>query len=233
MKITLPQVLRAMPLLAANLVPLAGVTFFGWSVFALLMFFVFETWLLIVMDVVRIMFMRADDILERLDHISRALMFLVMGLGLVALQLWAVVVIAGERDFALLANTGSISRDILRLFEWLDLAVPLAVITIFHLAFTVHDIAAFRRGRRKHMRIGLGFARIFAIVPVFILGLLGPASLAFDAQYWALVIAIAVKAALDIFLEEGLAKEPPAGVPPPSPFDPRGQGSWPTSPPPR
>ena len=27
MKITLPQVLRAMPLLAANLVPLAGVTF--------------------------------------------------------------------------------------------------------------------------------------------------------------------------------------------------------------
>ena len=37
---------------------------------------------------------------------------------------------------------------------------------------------------------------------------------------------------LDIFLEEGLATEPPEWVRPPSPFDPRGQGTWPTPPPP-
>ena len=54
MKITRQKVLRILPAIAINVVPLVGVVEFGWSVAGPFLIFVLETWILIALDALRI-----------------------------------------------------------------------------------------------------------------------------------------------------------------------------------
>lgn len=196
--ITRKQVTRALPVIIANLVPAFGIAAFGWSLLDLLIVYVMETWFLVVMDAVRILFAQRGAWRE---GISDASGLVVMGSLFVMFFLYAMIMMAGGKAFDSLDKTGNIAWDLVRFLDSLRIAVPLALIALVHVVTTLGEWATYRFGRGKDPGIGGSFTRLFVmlgiffgmapVVPIIAAGGVPPA--------WALIPMMAAKLALDIY----------------------------------
>src|SRR5262249_53486324 len=140
MRITRPQVLRALPAIAINIVPLVGVVEFGWPVISLFLLFILETWMLIALDVLRIAMAPAKGLLERIDVLGTAFISFVIGSIFVLIQLVAAILILDKEQFDRMADHNP-ATDFLRYVHSLDLAWPLAILALIHVGFFVRAIA--------------------------------------------------------------------------------------------
>ena len=233
--ITPKQVTRALPVIAANLVPAIGVAAFGWSLLDLLLIYLVETWFIVVMDALRVLFAQRGPWLQ---GIGEAFGVMLMGSIFVTFFLYAVIMMVGGKSFDSLDKTGNIPWDLLRFIGSLQLAMPLAVIALIHLATTVGELVSYRSGS-KDLRVGRSVLRFFvmigiffgmsAVVPITFYGGVPPA--------WALVPMMSIKLALDIWMNDGqieheswVARVERERAEYQASLDPRGRGSWPKPP---
>lgn len=234
--ITRKNLTRALPVILANLVPAIGVAAFGWSLLDLLLIYLAETWFIVVMDALRVLFAQRGRLLQGMGE---AFGVMLMGSIFVAFFVYAVIMMVGGKAFDGLDKTGNIPWDLLRFIGSLQLAVPLAVIALIHLATTVGELVSYRSGRRKDLPFGRPVLRFFVMIGVFF-GMSAVVPITFHGGVppaWALVPMMSIKLALDIWMNDGqieheawVARVERERAEYQASLDPRGRGSWPKPP---
>ena len=225
MRFTRPQVLRALPTIAVNLVPLYGVVELGWPVVTLFLLFILETWLLIAIMSMRVAIDPRGGIMNAFGIFLVPSMF-------VLIQLTAAILVLDPKTFAARSG-GDLFMDFPRYVLSLGLGWPLAVMALVHGALALRDEI-----QRKDVS-ERPFVRIFVMIVLFIFAL-GPTMGMQGNQSWALVALVIIKCAFEIWYQEttrtydawvaGIEKERRDYQ---ASLDPRGRGSWPTPPPDR
>ena len=199
MDLTRSQVLRAAPVVGANLVPLFGVVFLGWKVVAVYILFWIETVIVIFVDAARRM-SGQGPLARRLDALGESFI-LVAVCNLFALgQLMFVIFALGKTEWNAMTLSDNPFRDLAAFIAKFELGYAATLLAAVH-------IAGFVRERRRHPRlmvgeaaptrsflrlIGLNLILIIALAPTFVFG----------TSSWALVVIVVMKAALEILLEE-------------------------------
>jgi hypothetical protein len=236
MKITRSKVLRAAPVFAGNLIALVAVVVLDLSVTALFVLFVLETWIMVLFDGARMACAPSKEIHERLDNVGEGVGFALVGSFFASIHLAAAIIVLAGKEFTRQA-TGNLMLDLVRYLGALGLAVPLCAIAIIQFMQFLREMTAERAGRPVESRAGASLMRLIMLVVIFIFAL-GPATFMGGAQAWPLIMLIVIKCAGDISIDAEIFQKHIAVQrwekekrDYQATLDPRGTGTWPTSPP--
>jgi hypothetical protein len=192
MIVTREHVKLAVPVAAANLVPVAGVIFLGWKVLALFMLFWLETVVIVLIGMVHHIAAPAERGHDWPEKIHEGFGMLLPAFFFGAGQLWLIMGTVGLREMPRMDLTGNMLRDFQIVIVSLGLVAPTAILFVVH---AVQEIRAWRSENRGLEMMLLGIARFFGLS--FLLMAVAAAVIVYDAQGPALFVLVAVKAAFD------------------------------------
>jgi Family of unknown function (DUF6498) len=187
--------LSAWVLAAANLVPLAGVVFWGWDVFALLLLFWMENVIVGAFFILRMLFADLEDAALWIGKLFMVPFFCVHYGMFTAIHGVFVFMLFGRGQYKVdgldtLAPTAHAAEDY-------GLWLPLSVLFgshLFSFAWNYLYRGEFRRAELKRLMVQ-PYGRVVVLHLAIILG--GMAAMALGSPMWALIVLLALKVALD------------------------------------
>ena len=184
-------------LVAANMLPLAGVLFWGWDVFPLLALFWMENVIIGVLNALKMLLADPADAALWAGKLFMVPFFCVHYGIFTAVHGMFVFSLFGAKDYQAADGFNPLGPA-LRAAQTHDLWLPLAVLAASHVFSFLWNYLY--RGEFRRAQLGVLMARPYGRVIVLHLAILlgGFAVAMFGSPVWALVLLIALKIALDL-----------------------------------
>jgi hypothetical protein len=205
MRVTLTHLRVAIPVIAANAVPLVGVFAYGWSVVELFLLYAIETLVVVFFEAV-MMVSRGRDAGELFQGLVNALGAIVIVGSIAASMLWIGVAVVGPRELPTVPTTGDPARDLPAYFRFLHLTIPAAMVGLSQLAVLLswrREDMAKRTGGTTDLSYGsvVLFTRSFAMFGLCLIVLFASTSAppGADLGPWAAGVLACMKAATDAY----------------------------------